>query len=146
AEKTEARVHVVKKGDTLYSIARSYGVSVDDLKRWNKLGRAMPAGTKLTVASPAAKTTVAVAAAAPSSDRVSATLEGKNVKLSKAESTKAAPAKAKVARYTIRKGDTLAGIAKKFKVDADDIRRWNKVTPGGIKPGQTLTIQLAQND
>lgn len=146
AEKTEARVHVVKKGDTLYSIARSYGVSVDDLKRWNKLGRAMPAGTKLTIASPAAKTTVAVAAAAPTSGRVSATLEGKNVKLSKAESTKAAPAKAKVARYTIRKGDTLAGIAKKFKVDADDIRRWNKVTPGGIKPGQTLTIQLAQND
>jgi len=144
---------VVKKGDTLFSIARRYDVSVDELKRWNKLGRNMAAGTKLTVApavaapAAAAKTTVA---SAPANGRVSATLEGKNLKLSKNDkapaNAKAAAAKAKVARYTIRKGDTLAGIAKKFKVEADDIKRWNKVAPGNLKPGQTITIQLAQND
>ena len=27
--------YIVKKGDTLYKIARTYGVSVDDLVRWN---------------------------------------------------------------------------------------------------------------
>ena len=147
-----ARTHVVKKGDTLFSIARRYDVSVDDLKRWNKLGRAMAAGTKLTVAAPATAATPAKqsVAVATSGGRVSATLEGKNLKLGKSDKATskaaAAPARSKVARYTIRKGDTLAGIARKFKVDSDDIRRWNKVPAGNLKPGQTLTIQLAQND
>ena len=40
--------HTVKAGDTLYSIARRYGVTVDDLKRWNPIGRAI-AGHKLAV-------------------------------------------------------------------------------------------------
>jgi len=30
-------VHVVREGETLWRIAKSYGVSVEDLKRWNKL-------------------------------------------------------------------------------------------------------------
>ncbi|MGI5863997.1 MAG: LysM peptidoglycan-binding domain-containing protein [Myxococcales bacterium] len=33
------KAHVVAPGDTLWSIARAYGVSVADLERWNKLKR-----------------------------------------------------------------------------------------------------------
>lgn len=33
-----ARYHTVKKGDTLYSISRHYGLSVDELLKINKLG------------------------------------------------------------------------------------------------------------
>jgi flagellum-specific peptidoglycan hydrolase FlgJ len=35
--KEQVSTHVVKKGDTLYSISKKYSVSVDDLKRWNYL-------------------------------------------------------------------------------------------------------------
>ena len=52
---------------------------------------------------------------------------------------------AKVAHYKVRKGDTLYSIAKQFKVDTDDILRWNRVSPATLTPGTTLTIQLAQN-
>jgi len=38
--------YVVKRGDTLPSIAAHYGVEVDDLRRWNKIGR-LSAGQKL---------------------------------------------------------------------------------------------------
>jgi LysM repeat protein len=31
------RYHVVSKGETLASIAKRYGVSVDDIKRWNQI-------------------------------------------------------------------------------------------------------------
>jgi membrane-bound lytic murein transglycosylase D len=31
-------VHVVSQGDTLFAIARRYGVTVDDLRRANNLG------------------------------------------------------------------------------------------------------------
>lgn len=43
-------VHVVKEGDTLYSISRKYAVSVDDLKRWNYMySDTISVGQKLTV-------------------------------------------------------------------------------------------------
>lgn len=43
------RQHVVKKGDTLSSIAREYGVSVEDIREWNKLfgNSAIQPGQKL---------------------------------------------------------------------------------------------------
>lgn len=44
------RIHDVQKGDTLYSISRLYGVSVDDLKRWNNLAdNIISIGQKLLV-------------------------------------------------------------------------------------------------
>lgn len=149
AAKAETRTHVVKKGDTLFSIAHHYGVTVDDLKHWNKLGRAVPAGTHLVVSAPVKA--APMVATAGTQNRVTARIEPSNHKVAKetsgrASKTAKAPSKPQMAKYTIRKGDTLAGIAKKFKVDADDIRRWNKMAPSGLKPGQTLTIQLAQND
>jgi len=40
--------HVVKRGDTLPSIAQQYKVSVDDLRRWNSVGR-LAAGQQLVI-------------------------------------------------------------------------------------------------
>lgn len=34
---TAAGIHIVKKGETLYSISKKYGVSIDKLKLWNNL-------------------------------------------------------------------------------------------------------------
>ena len=48
AKKNE--VHIVKAGDTLYSISKQYSVSVDDLKRWNYIySNTISVGQKLTV-------------------------------------------------------------------------------------------------
>jgi membrane-bound lytic murein transglycosylase D len=52
----------------------------------------------------------------------------------------------RLTRYTIRRGDTLASIAKHFKVSKDDILRWNRISPAALQPGKILTIQLAQNE
>jgi membrane-bound lytic murein transglycosylase D len=42
-------VHVVRKGDTLSSIAGRYKVTVADLKRWNELGRFLQVGQKVYI-------------------------------------------------------------------------------------------------
>lgn len=43
-------VHVVKKGDTLYSISKRYKISVTSLKKWNNLeGNTLQIGQELTV-------------------------------------------------------------------------------------------------
>ena len=39
----------VRKGDSLYTIARRFQVSVTDLKRWNRVGRYIRPGERLTV-------------------------------------------------------------------------------------------------
>lgn len=39
----------VRKGDSLYTIARRFQVSVKDLKRWNRVGRYIRPGERLTV-------------------------------------------------------------------------------------------------
>ncbi|MGB4673555.1 MAG: LysM peptidoglycan-binding domain-containing protein [Azovibrio sp.] len=42
--------HKVKKGDTLFSIARRYNVELDDIKRWNSLaGSHLKVGSTLTI-------------------------------------------------------------------------------------------------
>jgi membrane-bound lytic murein transglycosylase D len=45
-----SRVHYrVRKGDSLYTIARRFSVSIADLRRWNRLGRYLHPGQRLTV-------------------------------------------------------------------------------------------------
>jgi membrane-bound lytic murein transglycosylase D len=39
----------VRKGDSLYTIAQRFQVSVPDLKRWNQVGRYIRPGDNLTV-------------------------------------------------------------------------------------------------
>jgi membrane-bound lytic murein transglycosylase D len=41
-------------GETLWGVAQRYGVSVEDIKRWNHIKdtRALPAGMRLTVSRP----------------------------------------------------------------------------------------------
>ena len=47
----------------------------------------------------------------------------------------------KVTVHKIQKGETLASIAKKFRVSQNDLRSWNNLpAKGKLKPGQTLTI------
>ena len=64
-------------------------------------------------------------------------------KASPAEKNKqasAAPKKpVKLTKYTVRKGDTLASIARKFNIEVRDISKKNRVK-AGIKPGQQLLI------
>jgi len=48
--KTGSIIHVVKPGETLYRISRRYGVSVDKIKKWNKLpDEIIEVGQKLIV-------------------------------------------------------------------------------------------------
>ena len=51
----------------------------------------------------------------------------------------------KTIHYTVRSGDTLASIARHFKVGKDDLLRWNRISPNALTPGKSLTIQLSQN-
>ena len=44
-------------------------------------------------------------------------------------------------RYVVRRGDTLSGIAKKFRVTVAAIKRLNKLSGDAIRVGQTLRVR-----
>jgi len=120
------RTHRVEKGETLFSIATRYGVTVEQLKSANALsGNALMAGQALQVAS--------VGDAAVALPRPSTAL----VKVSAPARSSPVPVKT----YVVRAGDTLFGIALKFGVELTDLLRWNKLSGKSVlQPGLRLRI------
>jgi membrane-bound lytic murein transglycosylase D len=116
--------HTVERGDTLYGVARRYGISVAALAEANPdLDGSLKAGQTLRLP------------AGAESDRETAAIQPISLKVSPRKS-------AKPARYTVRRGDTLHAIAQRFDVSLADIKAWN---PGfrkksTIHAGQTVVV------
>lgn len=115
----ESRTHVVKKGETLVSIAKKYKVSVANLKRWNsKKSNSVRVGEKLIIYS---RTTASTSSSKP-----------------KAATT---PAKASTTqKHVVKKGETLSSIARRYNTTPAELRKKNNLRSDAIKVGQTLVV------
>src|SRR6202166_5349177 len=51
-----------------------------------------------------------------------------------------AESKSRLVRYRVRKGDTLGGIADRFSVPSEDVRKWNHMKTGHVSRGMVLRI------
>jgi len=51
-----------------------------------------------------------------------------------------AAAKSRLVRYRVRKGDTLGGVADRFSVSAEDVRKWNHLKANRVSRGMVLRI------
>ena len=144
AKSKSTESHTVRKGETLPSIAKHYGMSVAELKRINKLrSDKVTTGTRLTV-NQESKTAEKKESKAEKLAEVGKKPDtGKNKADKKAEDKAGSKAKGNngSTRYVVRKGDTIYSIARQFNVDKDELLRWNKLSSNAIKPGKTLTIQ-----
>ena len=137
------RTHLVRPGDSLAGIARTYGMKPAELKQLNPaLRNKLKPGMKLALRSPDQ------GKAEPAASAKQAKLAKRTGDLHPAAARKAVASRQKpprIATYTIRRGDTLASIARQFKIDSDDLRRLNRIQPNRLQPGQTLTIRLGDN-
>ena len=113
--------HVVRKGESFWTISRHYEVTHRQLAAWNGMapGDPLPVGRKLVV------WTDAVA----DSPRMSPTTTLGNT--------------TRKLHYTVRNGDSLYLIANRFRVSINDIARWNNIDKNKIlRPGQKLTMYV----
>ncbi|HEX8563994.1 MAG TPA: LysM peptidoglycan-binding domain-containing protein [Flavobacterium sp.] len=112
--------YVVAKGDNLGSIAKRFGISLNEIKSWNGISdTTILVGKKLVVG----KKEVAEEAVAEH------------------KPSKAAVAKKNQEHYYVRKGDSLFSIAKKYPgVTISDIKKWNGIRGNSLKPGMKLKI------
>ena len=110
-----ASTYTVQKGDSLSVIATNYHTSILDLKKVNNLSTDLIRISQILQLPEAGIT-------APSTAQTQVT----------------APATA--AYYTIVRGDTLSGIARRNGISLADLRQWNNLTGDLIFPGQQVRV------
>lgn len=64
---------------------------------------------------------------------------GQILKVAAAKGKQTAKASVQPVSYTVRQGDTLTDIARRFNVNVNDVRRWNNSS--NIRPGQNIKLQ-----
>ena len=109
-------IYFVSKGDTLWSIAKKYGVQVSDLIVWNDLSteRYLQINQQINIY-----------------PKYFVPKKKKKVNLNDLT-------------YPVKRGDTISKIAKKFGVTGDLIVQWNELrNPEVIYPGQVLDIKFS---
>ena len=111
--------HIVRSGQSLWSISRNYGVTTRALAKWNgiapidtlSVGQKLVVWTRPTLSQP--------------------------VSLNQTRPSNALHA----LRYTVRKGDSLYLIANRFNIKVSDIKRWNQIGKY-LQPGQKLKLYV----
>jgi membrane-bound lytic murein transglycosylase D len=115
----------VQHGDTLFSIARRYGLTVAELNEANPgLNGNLAAGQSLRLPSRA------------QDDQGAATI--RHVAFASRITVPAKPA-----RYAVKRGDTLSAIARRFDISLADLKDWNPVfrKHGTVRAGQTIIVR-----
>jgi len=113
ASPASPRTYQVKSGDSLWSIAHAHNTRVQDLLAWNGLdsGATLFPGQQLKIGS--GSRSVAGSSAAGNSQ----------------------------VSYQVKRGDSLYEIARRFRVEVNDILAWNDLGQRQvIHPGQNLTL------
>lgn len=118
-----AQKYRVKKGDTLVKIAKKYGVSVESLKKANRL-QSSALHLKQDLVIPGSKEKI------HKNRKVIASSSGKK--------------KTNVSYYKVKKGDTLSSIAKRKGVSIADLKAMNHLKGSTLKAGCKLVIARAE--
>ena len=109
------QTHKVKKGETLGQIATKYGVTVDDLRKWNNIkGNNIAAGQNLKVYS---------------DKKVDRKTDKTDKKSKKKQKT-----------HKVKRGETLGEIAEKYGVGLSKLKKANGIKGNNIQIGQSLKI------
>jgi LysM repeat protein len=107
-------IHRVAAKETMFSIARHYNVSVDDIKAWNNLkDGSLSVGQEILIRQ---QVSTPPAVVAPAS----------------------VPSAAKT--HTVGPKETLFSIARMYSMSVTQLKEWNNITTDELKIGQVLSV------
>jgi membrane-bound lytic murein transglycosylase D len=116
-----ATTYTVARGDSLWSISRGHGISVAQLCAWNSTNPrvTLRPGQKLKVRDDAGGTSA---------------MEPAAIQVAYTDTPQAT-------NYTVRHGDSLWNISRRFGVSVAELQQWNQLGHGSVlQPGQTLIV------
>lgn len=127
--------HKVKPGENLTKIAELYGVSSEDISKWNNLNSSVvKAGQQLVI---------------------NQSVKGQDQHHASKGDLPADKEATNPIYHKVKKGETLGKIAELYSVTQKDIKEWNQMNSSVVKVGQRLLVnnvaessekQLASND
>jgi len=146
---TKTSFYKIKRGDSLSEIANKFGVSLSEIKKWNRLkGTYAPRGKMLKIYSydnvvvnpkDAETNEVAEVKKEPAVEDVKPAVDETKFKedqvVSFVKTTK---------KYTVKKGDNLSVIADKYNVTVADIKDWNDLKKNNVATGKVLKIKTTE--
>jgi LysM repeat protein len=114
------KYHTVMEKETLYSISRLYGVSVSDIKTWNKLdSNALTIGQRLIIKDSSLSIGVDQNPIIKSNDLVTDN---------------------QAKTHLVKPSETLFSISRMYNINVSDIKKWNDLTNNDINIGQELKV------
>ncbi len=103
---SKSKTHIVRRGESLSSISKKYHVSVSNIKNWNRLkSNLLKVGQKILLYN--------------------------NASSKKSSSN---------SYHTVRKGESLSSISKKYHVSVSNIKNWNRLKSNLLKVGQKILL------
>lgn len=103
--------HRVQRGDTLFSLAKRYNVSVKELMHWNHLSS--PTALKV----------------------------GQMLQIPSSTGSKPSSPKTTTTYHIVRRGDTLFSVARHYRQSVKNIAKWNGLKKSArLKVGQKLRV------
>jgi LysM repeat protein len=119
-----ATTHKVAPKETMYSISKTYGVSVDELKKWNNLtDNSLSVGQEIIVKKPSPGQKVPVETKTPELYPVSIPVSGVHVVSAK---------------------ETLYSIARLYGLSVSQLRSWNLLESDEVQAGQTIFVNAPE--
>ncbi len=125
-KRVQFRTHVVARGQSLYSVAKKYGIRTQDLADANGIStkKTLSTGTELIIPIEPRPATIATRSAATTRARASLAIAAGRTAFS----------------YRIRPGDTLGTIANEYGTTVRELQSWNRLRSTRIAAGNLLTI------
>lgn len=110
--------HIVQPKETLYSIAREYKISIDDIKKWNKMSMSiLDIGQELIIYP-----------------------EGKKEETPDSLPERVSEEVFTETRHVVRAKETLYSISQKYGTSLENLRNWNNLEYNDISIGQELIV------
>ena len=107
--------HIVAEKETMYSIAKLYGLTVDELRKMNGLtDTSLSLGQELVVK--------------------------KSGAMSEPTKSTTTPIQSTKGVHTVAAKETLFSISKQYSVSVEQLKEWNSLSTNELKLGQTLVV------
>lgn len=155
-EGEEENVYIVKRGDTLYSIANKYNTTVSELKKLNNLtSNSLSIGQKLNIPS-ISSSDINQTYIVQKGDTLYSIANKFNLTVSELKNINNLSSNLlsigqilQVTNvvdnnvYTVQKGDSLYSIATKYNTTVDNLKKINNLTSNNLSVGQKLKLPQA---
>lgn len=146
AETGEPVTHTVRAGESLFSIARRYGIDISSLRELNGMKSDdgnIRIGQTIIIANKEESIAAADKEEAPEvqTKKIPTTVKTSDVPLQSSVVKKKSENTSRVVKHKVKKGESLGRIADDYAVSIESIRVLNRLKGSNIKIGQVLKIE-----